>query len=188
MVYCPQEWSNEAGLQLLLSSVSSKRPANENDGVWGKWGPPTEWLINLRAKQPGLLKGKERFAEWSLKLSSRRGGSYMFRQNGWKCGYSISQQLFMCCQRVIYKSNLYDHTGHNYTFPTLRLGDNSSVYHVYICLSCHNMSFFIPGHWRKSHEMRYFRDGHTHFSFPVSSLDGVIRVTLTNKDMVRLSH
>ncbi|CAF98194.1 unnamed protein product, partial [Tetraodon nigroviridis] len=49
-------WSNEAGPQLLLSSVSSKQPADENDGVWRKRGPPAEWLINLRAKQPGLLE------------------------------------------------------------------------------------------------------------------------------------
>lgn len=45
------------------SSVSSKRPADENDGVGGKRGPPAEWLINLRAKQPGLLEGTERFTE-----------------------------------------------------------------------------------------------------------------------------
>lgn len=47
------------------SSVSSKQPVDENDGVWRKQGgPPTEWLINLRAEQPSLLDG----TEWSSQV------------------------------------------------------------------------------------------------------------------------
>lgn len=185
VVYCPQGWSNEAGLQLLLSSVSSKQPADEDDGVWRKRGPPAEWLINLPAKQPGLLEGTECFAEWSLKLSSGRGVAYMFRHNGWKCGFACLNSCL--CVVSEWFTNLICMAILGTVTHSPSLWQQFSLSHVH--LSFLQSVIFHPWTLKKiPWNETFLRRTHTFVIFRVaSSLDGVIRVTLANTDVVRPS-
>lgn len=178
-------WASAPALQCIIKAACR----------WEWWrmenrGPPTEWLINLRAQQPALLESTERFAEWSLKLSSRRGGGYMFRHNGWKCGFACLSSCL--CVVSGWFTNLICMT----ILDTITRSPRSiSVTTVQFIMNHVRLSFLpwrvifhpwtlrkIP--WNETSQ----RQTHTFVIYCVaSSLDGVMRVTLANTDVVRLS-
>lgn len=131
----------------------------------GKAGA-TRWMVNQPAGKSSLLYWRVQNISLRDLWSCRVGGERATCSDIMDGNFGFAYLSSCLCVVSRWFTNLICMTILG-TFPALHLRDNSSVYHVCIWPSCPDASFFSPGHWKNSHEMRHFRGGHTYLSTAV---------------------